>query len=378
MRWPSAAGWALVAAGLLGARLSAQEPESCSADQDASQSGLVGFVRHAGAGYALPGAEVVAAWVTSDGQRTSASAEADEAGVYRLCGLPTNEQILLTATFVGYSTEPISVRIEPGPPAGYDFALNMSGQSALSEAGLEPGRVVGRVLDRETGRTVEAADVVLQGFDERRATNANGRFMFADVTPGAYSVSVRHLAYEGIAQAVYVPPNRTIEVNFELTADPIELEPIVIIGVRDKRLENNGFYERQEISERLGLGVFFTRAEIRRTAAQQVTQLLQRVPGVRVICSGSRACTIRMTRGQPSLSRRSEQGCDNTNVYIDGVRVIRDTSPDVEVTLDDFVLASEITAMEVYRGAAEIPAEFGGAVGRCGAIVIWTGTGGGD
>ena len=85
-----------------------------------------------------------------------------------------------------------------------------------------------------------------------------------------------------------------------------------------------------------------------------------------------------MTRGQPSLSRRSEQGCDNTNVYIDGVRVIRDTSPDVEVTLDDFVLASEITAMEVYRGAAEIPAEFGGAVGRCGAIVIWTGTGGGD
>ena len=84
-----------------------------------------------------------------------------------------------------------------------------------------------------------------------------------------------------------------------------------------------------------------------------------------------------MTRGLPSLSRRAEQGCDNTNVYLDGVRVIRDTSPS-DVTLDDFVLASEITAMEVYRNAAEIPAEFGGAVGRCGAIVIWTGTGGGD
>jgi hypothetical protein len=84
-----------------------------------------------------------------------------------------------------------------------------------------------------------------------------------------------------------------------------------------------------------------------------------------------------MTRGLPSLSRRSEQGCDNTNVYIDGVRVIRDTSPNVDNVVD-FVLASEITAMEVYRGAAEIPAEISGAVGRCGAIVIWTGTGGGD
>jgi hypothetical protein len=367
----------LVAAGLWGARLGAQEIETCPADQDESQSGLVGLVRQASAGYALPGAEVTAAWVTSDGQRTSASADTDETGVYRLCGLPTNEEILLTATFVGYSTDPISVRIEPGPPAGYDFGLDMSGQSAMSEADLEPGRVVGRVLDRETGRTVEAADVVLQGVNEQRATNANGRFVFDDIAPGPYSVSVRHLAFEGITQAVYVPPNRTIEVNFELTADPIDLEPLVITAVRDKRLENNGFYERQEMSEKLGLGVFFTRDEIRRTAAHQVTQLLQRVPGVRVICSGSRACTVRMTRGQPSLSRRSEQGCDNANVYIDGVRVIRETSPS-DVTLDDFVLASEITAMEVYRGAAEIPADFGGAVGRCGAIVIWTGTGGGD
>ncbi len=140
LRWLHPAGCALVVVGLWGARLTAQEPETYPADQDASLSGIVGFVRQANAGFALPGAEVTAAWVASDGQRRSATAEADDAGVFRLCGLPTDEGILLTATFVGYWTEPVSVRIEPGPPAGYDFALDMSGQSALSEADLEPGR----------------------------------------------------------------------------------------------------------------------------------------------------------------------------------------------------------------------------------------------
>jgi hypothetical protein len=53
--------------------------------------------------------------------------------------------------------------------------------------------------------------------------------------------------------------------------------------------------------------------------------------------------------------------------------VIRDTSPNID-SIDDFVIASEIAAMEVYRHAGEMPAEFGGSVGRCGAIVIWTGT----
>lgn len=35
-----------------------------------------------------------------------------------------------------------------------------------------------------------------------------------------------------------------------------------------------------------------------------------------------------------------------------------------------------VAGIEVYRGPSELPAEFGGSVGRCGAIVIWTGPAG--
>jgi hypothetical protein len=355
--------------------LEAQETIARCPSTDEDTSGLVGVVRDADGRFVLAGATIVARWVDAEGARTSAAVDTDEAGIYRLCDLPTDEGIQLRASYAGYFTDEVRVRIEPGPPAGYDFTLSLRGQPAYTDSTLStiPGRVVGRILDRETGRTVVNADVILEGVDEHRATNANGQFAFPDVPPGIYSVRVHHLAYDEIAHLVSVVANRTSEVNFELSADPISLEPIVVTALREQRLENNGFYDRRETAEKLGLGMFFSPEEIRRTGGQKATQLLARVPGVRVICQGGRNCTIRMTRGNPSLSSRSEQGCDNTNVYIDGIRVIRDTSPNID-SIDDFVIASEIAAMEVYRHAGEMPAEFGGSVGRCGAIVIWTGT----
>ncbi len=75
--------------------------------------------------------------------------------------------------------------------------------------------------------------------------------------------------------------------------------------------------------------------------------------------------------GSPSLSTRAEWGCVNANIYVDGMRVVRDNQAFRE-SIDNFVSPSEIAAMEVYRGPSEVPAEFGGSVGGCGAIVIWT------
>lgn len=66
------------------------------------------------------------------------------------------------------------------------------------------------------------------------------------------------------------------------------------VGVGSRRVRaRRECNERQEISQNLGSGFFFTREEIRRTTAQQVTQLLQGVPGVRVTWTGTEG-------GQPS------------------------------------------------------------------------------
>ena len=41
-------------------------------------------------------------------------------------------------------------------------------------------------------------------------------------------------------------------------------------------------------------------------------------------------------------------------------------------TVNDFVLPVEIEGLEVYTGAASLPAEFSGYDARCGAVVITT------
>jgi hypothetical protein len=40
-------------------------------------------------------------------------------------------------------------------------------------------------------------------------------------------------------------------------------------------------------------------------------------------------------------------------------------------TIDQFFRPSDLEAVEVYKGAASLPAEFGGTMGNC-AVVIWT------
>ena len=358
--------------------LGAQSPAdqamaTCPAEMDPALSGLVGVVRDSVRGVIIPGAMVQAAWSDDAGARETLSAETDGAGVYHLCGLPTDRSIVIQAAFASFATAPLSVTIVPGPPAGWDFGMAVQ-MGPVSNLLTTPGRIVGRIMDRQSGRPVEAASVSLVGErEDQDLSDGVGRYGFQDLDPGIYRVSVEHLAFETADQIIQVPADRTVEINFELTVDPIELEPLIVTAVREKHLEVRGFYERKELGERIGNGIFVTREEIDRVAPNRVTHFLSRFNGIRVDCSGSanNNCAIVMTGGSPSLSSRAEYGCVSSNVYVDGVRVIRDNQT-VRESIDNFVSPFEIAGMEIYRGPGELPAEFGGSVGRCGAIVIWT------
>ena len=40
--------------------------------------------------------------------------------------------------------------------------------------------------------------------------------------------------------------------------------------------------------------------------------------------------------------------------------------------IDQFVLPLEVAGVEIYKGAASLPAEFGGADSQCGVVAVWT------
>ncbi len=219
---------------------------------------------------------------------------------------------------------------------------------------------------------VERCRVVLLNEQEEEVaeslTDENGHFIMHAPTPGIYVLSATRIGYHPLAEGpVTLHPNDTVEVAYVARPVAVTLAPITVRTVRVIRyLENAGFYQRQ----RSRPGVFLGPSEIeeRMYRASRVTDLLYGIPGLTVLSApgGSFGTTVRL-RGIASM-----HGCPAPQIYVDG-RLAYDPHWDQYVSLDELVDRYSINAVEVYRGPAETPAQYGGAESACGVLLIWTG-----
>jgi len=148
----------------------------------------------------------------------------------------------------------------------------------------------------------------------------------------------------------------------------------------------DGFFQRK----RLGFGTFLSRDQIDQLAAIHFTQILQRVPGFRV------NYTPPGTQQPPTTVRITRCATDNppkVAVYVDGIRYRssrNQLSQGTGLALDgrarrqagfikpeeefaellDSISPRDIEMIEVYRGVAQIPADFDRDV--CAVIAVWT------
>lgn len=301
-------------------------------------------------GVLLPGAHVFATSFPAGNTRASETREiiSDPDARYRICDLPLDHVLSIKAETAGSDTQEIEIELE-GPLVRHDIAIRVAG----------PGDVVGRIVDRATGNPVPAADVFVRGTAARTQTDSQGFFRIDDVLPGDHVLEVGHIGFEQVERPVSVVADRTVEARVELSADPIELEPLVVTVLRDRRLERRGFYDRRMDGERRGAGFFMDQVAIDRRVAASTTSLIQDAPGVRVTCAG-RSCNVGSTRGS----------CGNLTVYINGAVAMG--AGRTGMSIDELVRPTEIAALEVYSDRSSTPGEYLDASGSCGAVVIWT------
>ncbi len=184
-----------------------------------------------------------------------------------------------------------------------------------SSLGAQSASVRGRVLDRESGRPVEGATVVLGARELVAVTDAQGLFRFREVRPGRWAVHITHVAYGEHVDSVEVAPGAVIALRILVSRQAVELEPVVVEALSERELQLRSRGTRiQEI----------TRAEIvesMRTAAHIGDVLRQRIPGVRVydskVLPGARTCIE--FRGRRSI--RFANRCQSPLVFLDGVRM---------------------------------------------------------
>ena len=311
---------------------------------------------------AMPNATVVLRW--TDAALRPVREDADANGHLLLCIPPEARQATVWAEFGDASSEETLVAFEPGRVHEVELRL------AFAEG--TTGRLVGRLRDARSHRPVAAAAVSVTGRREEVQSNRRGHFVLSGLPVGAYELSIRHLGYAPVTHTVTVTRGHTTEVDVRMSPDPVVLEPLVATVTRIRRLETQGFYERKYWGELTGGGTFFTIQDIERRNPLRITDLIADAPGVRVRCDGSGfRCSVYSRRVSTGFGGG---GCE-LNVYVDGTLVVRSSdsrwgkSP---VSVNELVFPIEIGGVEVYQGAASLPAEFSGFDNRCGAVVIWT------
>ena len=297
----------------------------------------------------VPGATVVLHWSGTD-REWEPVRETVGLDSLVLCAPGDATRATLWAELGDVSSRQRSVELEPGMSREVEVQLLMDSSAT--------GRLIGLVRDARTDRPVAAVAVSLGG-RKVAETSRNGQFVLSGVPVGVHELSARHLGYAPLVHPVVVSKGMTTDLELGLVPDPLEMEPLVAMATRSRRLEIKGFYERKYWGELIGGSTFYTAEDIERRRPLRISHMIAEEPSMRLDCSGRR-CRLVSTRASRGFQGRP---CA-VSVYLDGISVGRD--------LDEFVKPIEIAGVEIYRGASSLAAEFGGSTGRCGAVAVWT------
>lgn len=126
--------------------------------------------------------------------------------------------------------------------------LLLLGAGASTAAAQAEGVVAGQVRRAESGAGLPSAEVLV---DDRigAVSDTAGRYRVRAVRTGWHRVAARLIGYRGVVlDSVFVPAGATVTVDFDLEANPTELEPLVVSAPYDAVLDPLATSTEQKIS----------------------------------------------------------------------------------------------------------------------------------
>lgn len=235
--------------------------------------------------------------------------------------------------------------------------------------------LAGTVRQDSTGRPLAGVEVLLVGSDRNTVTDAAGRYAMSGLPSGRRVAMFRSVGFLPVRMFVLLGQPDTVWANPMMIARTTELEPLVVTAkpAAPRGLGVEAFEERRK----LGFGKFIDSTDLRRNEHLPLLSLLDRLQGIGFgRYPGELGAVVAVSRRR---SGPMGEPCYMT-VFLDGVQLYIGQAPglggvDTErrppPDLKRFDVAS-LEAVEVYRGAGELPIEFGGTGSACGAIVLWT------
>lgn len=257
--------------------------------------------------------------------------------------------------------------------------------------------VEGRVLDPDAVPISEASVAFRLESRElvaRVASDDTGFFRFRSIEPGEYFVVVERLGYQTTTTPISLREGDSISVELRMAVEAIPLEPIVVTASPRPRWEYTEppalweFWERRDYMQRLGIGDFFTYQDLKP---------LQGSPVALAIIQLNPYLSARQNDERPNAFHLQGRLDCPPMIFLDGhvlppytnafrpeeekhiavgngagrYGLTRDTAAPSPL-IDNYISLSEIGAIEVYRGASDIPGEFRHPGSNCGVVAVWS------
>lgn len=248
----------------------------------------------------------------------------------------------------------------------------------------EAAILYGSVLSDPNDDPVPNAEIVVTS--ERSArTDTAGRFRITGISPGKYTVVVRHLGHTAISFPIEFAAGDTLARDFVLVHGVAVLDTTHVLATRRALSavtlgKMAGFYERQK--SHIGHSLDSTVLKDVRGPLSDV--LRGRFPA-RIVSMTGGAAAIASSRGagEGALDPRGQPSGDVSDkargavpacyaqVYVDGLRVY---TPGLDTKLFDLntIPADALKGIEFFSGAAQTPVQYSGTGASCGTLLLWT------
>jgi TonB-dependent receptor len=196
------------------------------------------------------------------------------------------------------------------------------GSSALATPAVA-GVIVGSVTDSSGTRSLQGAQVTLEGLSRVDEAGIDGGFRFPEVPAGTYTLTARFIGAAPVSQQVQVPATGEVRANLLVgsSAGP-RGDEILVVGLGANQANA---LSRQKAAD--GVESVLTRDAIGQNPDQNVAEALRRVPGVSIQDDQGEGRFVVIRGLSPELNSVSINGARIPSPEADNRALALDTVP---------------------------------------------------
>lgn len=162
------------------------------------------------------------------------------------------------------------------------------------------GEVTGVVADASDTATLDAVEVVIEELGRRTVTARDGRYVFADVPEGTYTLTARYVGAQPVSAAVIVPAEGRVAQDFVLGQAGSQ---ILVLG---QTANQASALSRKRAAD--GISDVLTRDTVGQFPDQNVAESLRRLPGINVLNDQGEGRFVSVRGLDPELNATSLNG----------------------------------------------------------------------